>query len=78
VIFQKKRTDWILETSTWRSGQCYLDHKGMNLALIYMIEMIGVRRSEMSTEKVLMLDHQRMGHHFFNFLSRLYTSLFKK
>jgi hypothetical protein len=32
----------------------------------------------MSAENVLMLDHQRIGHHSFNILSRLYTSLFKK
>jgi GAG-pre-integrase domain len=31
----------------------------------------------MSAEKVLLLDHQRMGHPSFNVLSRLYPSLFE-
>jgi GAG-pre-integrase domain len=31
----------------------------------------------MSAEKILILDHQRMGHPSFNILSRLYPSLFK-
>jgi GAG-pre-integrase domain len=32
----------------------------------------------MSVEKVLMLDHQRMGHPSFNVLNKLYPSLFEK
>jgi hypothetical protein len=59
VIFQKKITDRRLEIGTWRNGLWYLDHEGMNSALIYMIERVGVRGSEMITEKVLILDYQR-------------------
>jgi hypothetical protein len=72
VIFQEKRTGRKLETGTWRSGLWYLNRERMNSALISMVERVGVGGSEMSAEKVLMLDHQRMGHLSFNILSRLY------
>jgi Integrase core domain/GAG-pre-integrase domain len=78
VIFQEKRTGRRLGTGTWRSGLWYLDREGMDSTLISMVERVGVGGSEMSAEKVLMLDHQRMGHHSFNVLSRLYPSLFEK
>jgi hypothetical protein len=34
--------------------------------LISLVERLGVGGSEMSAKKVLMLDHQRMGHPSFN------------
>jgi GAG-pre-integrase domain len=49
----------------------------MDSTLISMVEMVGVGGSEMSAEKILMLDHPRMGHPSFNVLSRLYPSLFE-
>jgi GAG-pre-integrase domain len=55
-----------------------LDREGKISALISMVERVGVGGSEMSAEKVLMLDHQRMGYPSFNVLSRLYPNLFKK
>jgi hypothetical protein len=50
----------------------------MDSTLISMVERVGVGGSEMSVEKVLMLNHQRMEHTSFNVLSRLYSSLFEK
>jgi GAG-pre-integrase domain len=50
----------------------------MDSVLISMVERVGVRGSEMSTKKVLILNHQRMEHPSFNVLSRLYPSLFEK
>jgi GAG-pre-integrase domain len=78
MIFQEKRTGQRLGTGTWRSGLWYLNRERMNSALISMVEMVGVGGSEMSAEKILMLDHQRMSHPSFNVLSRLYPSLFEK
>jgi hypothetical protein len=66
VIFQEKRIGWRLGTSTWHSGLRYLDHEGMDSTLISLVERLGVGGSEMSAKKVLMLDHQRMGHPSFN------------
>jgi hypothetical protein len=56
----------------------YLDHEGMDSTLIYMVERVRVGGSEMSIDKVFILDHQRMRHHSFNILSRLYLSLLDK
>jgi GAG-pre-integrase domain len=78
VIFQEKRMGRRLETDTWRSGLWYLDREGIDSVLIFMVERVGVRGFEMSAEKVLMLDHQRMRHPSFNVLCRLYPNLFKK
>jgi hypothetical protein len=50
----------------------------MDSALISMVEMVGVGRYEISAEKVLMLDHQRVGYHSFNVLNRLYPNFFEK
>jgi GAG-pre-integrase domain len=78
VTFQEKRTGQRLGTDTWRSGLWYLDRERMDSTLISMVEKVEVGGSEMSTEKVLILDHQRMGHPPFIVLSRLYPSLFDK
>jgi Integrase core domain len=43
-----------------------------------MVEMIEVGGSEMSTKKVLILDHQLIMHPSFHVLSMLYPSLFEK
>jgi hypothetical protein len=57
VIFQEKRTGRRLETGTWRSGLWYFDRKGMDSALISIVERVGVGGSETSNEKVLMIEH---------------------
>jgi hypothetical protein len=78
MIFQEKGTDWRLGTDTSHSGVWYLDREGMDSTLISMTEKIGVGGSEMRAKKVLILDHQRMGHPSFTVLSRLYPVLFEK
>jgi hypothetical protein len=50
----------------------------MDSVLISMVEKVGIGGSEMSAEKVLMLNHQWMRHPFFNVLSILYPNLFEK
>jgi hypothetical protein len=55
VIFQEKGTYRRFGTGTWRSGLWYLDREGMDLALISMVERVGVGGSEMSAEKVFLI-----------------------